>query len=79
MQQAIRDLVIGKRVVSVSFAGPPARSVSYQMAQLSDLRSVLAEINRELGTGPTYRLGAVNNGLGGPSGPSGPSGTGSCR
>lgn len=72
MQAAIRDLVIGKRVVSVSFAGPPARSVTYQMAQLKELQSVLAQINRELGTGPTYRLGATNSGLGG-----GPNGSGS--
>lgn len=72
MQAAIRDLVIGKRAVTVSFGGPPARSVTYQMAQLSDLRSVLAEINRSLGAGPTYRLGATNSGLGG-----GPNGSGS--
>lgn len=61
---AVRKLATGARVVTVSFAGPPARSVTYQMVQLQELRDLLAEINRSVGGGATYRLGATRKALG---------------
>lgn len=77
IRDAIRKLATGSRAVTVSFSeSGVSRSVTYQMTQISELRDLLAEINRAIGAGPTYRLGAVNNGLGGPTG--GTSGTGSC-
>lgn len=65
---AIRELATGKRVVSVSFAGPPARSESYEMVQLDELRALLVEIIREVGGGSAVRLAATRSGLGGSRG-----------
>lgn len=78
VQAAITELAIGKRVVTVSYAGPPARTLTYQMAELPQLRSLLSEINRSIGGGATYRLGATRTGLGGGSGPTGAGGMGGC-
>lgn len=64
VRAAITKLAIGERVVSVSYAGPPARAVTYAAAQLDELRALLAEIQREVGGGATYRLGATRKGLG---------------
>jgi len=66
VREAILALVTGARVVSISYAGPPARSVSYQIADLGQLRALLAEMQRGLG-GTTYRLASTRKGLG--SGP----------
>ena len=68
VREAILKLSIGRREVSVSFAGPPARSITYQMVQLSELKELLAEINRSIGSGPSFRLGATNKGRGGSDG-----------
>jgi gpW len=69
---AVVKLATGKRAVTVSFnGGGEQRSVTYQMSQLSELRALLAEMNRGLGAGATYRLGATRNGLGGPTGTGG--------
>lgn len=69
VRNAIRRLATGDREVSVSFAGPPQRSVTYQMVQLQELRDLLAEMVRATTTGATsYRLGATRKGLGGPGG-----------
>lgn len=79
VRAAILKFAIGKRVVSVLFAGPPQRSVTYQMAQLDELRALLAQITRELGGGATYRLGATRTGLDrGPVGGTGNGGFGGC-
>lgn len=64
IRDAIRKLVTGQRVVTIAFGGPPARSVTYQMAQLLELRSLLAEINRAIGASATPRLAATSKGLG---------------
>ena len=62
---AIVKLVTGKRAVTVSFnGGNEQRSVTYQMSELAELRSLLAEMNRALGTSATYTLGATRRGLG---------------
>ena len=64
VRAAVLALVTGTRVVSVSYAGPPARSVSYQIADLAQLRGILAEMQRTVG-GSTYRVAATRKGLGG--------------
>lgn len=64
VRAAVRALATGTRVVSVSYAGPPARSVSYGIAQLGELRALLAEMQREVGGGATYRLASTRKGLG---------------
>lgn len=64
VRAAILKLVTGTRVVTVSYGGPPARSVTYQMADLQDLRAILAEIERTTGSGATYRLASTRKGLG---------------
>ena len=62
---AVVKLATGKRAVSVAFnGGGEQRSVSYQMSQLGELRALLAEMNRALGGGTAYRLGATLKGLG---------------
>lgn len=65
LKAAIKKLAIGKRAVTVSFnGGGEQRSVTYQMTQLAEMRSLLAEMNRQLGAGASYRLGATRKGLG---------------
>ncbi len=63
VRAAVVALATGTRVVTVTYAGPPARSVTYQMADLEQLRSLLAQITLSLGTSATYRLGATRTGL----------------
>ena len=63
LQAAIAQLAIGKRVVTVSHAGPPARSVTYAAAQLSELRELLTVMRREVGGSPGYRLATTRSGL----------------
>lgn len=66
VRAAIRKLALGERVVTISYAGPPQRSVTYQIAELDKLRALLAEIvadvQRATG-GPTYRLGSTRKGI----------------
>lgn len=52
---AIVALASGTRTVTVSYAGPPARSITYGIAQLGELRALQAEIQRDLNGTPTYR------------------------
>lgn len=61
---AVLSLATGARVVSVTYTGPPARSVTYGIVDLAELRALLAEMTRELGGGATYRLASTNKGLG---------------
>lgn len=62
VRAAILALITGQRVASVSYSGPPARSVSYEAVDLDQLRAILAEMNQSL-RGSTYRLGATRKGL----------------
>lgn len=64
VRAAILKLVSGQREVTVSYSGPPARSTTYQMAELADLRAILAEMERAAGSGAPYRLAATRKGLG---------------
>lgn len=66
VQAAITALATGARVQTVSFNGPPARTVNYVPAQLGELRSLLAEINASLARaagGKGYRLAAYRKGV----------------
>lgn len=64
VRAAIMALATGSRPVTVSYAGPPARSVTYSEADLEKLQALLAQMVATTGTGTTYRLGATNKGLG---------------
>lgn len=75
VKAAILALATGTRTVSISFTGPPARSQTFAVVQLGELRALQAEMQRELGGGGTYRLAAARKGLGGPTGSGG---TGGC-
>ena len=60
---AIVALATGSRVVTVTYAGPPQRSVTYGFANLTDLRALQAEIQRDLQGTPTYRRVSFNKGF----------------
>ena len=60
---AIRALMTGTRTVTVTFAGPPQRSVTYAAASLGELRALQAEIQREVNGTPTYRRISFNKGF----------------
>lgn len=64
VRAAVLALATGTRTVSISFTGPPARTQSFGIVQLDELRALLSEIQREVGGGATYRLGATRRGLG---------------
>jgi hypothetical protein len=56
-------LASGTRVVTVSYAGPPARSVTYGAANLEELRSLLAEMERAVSGSPRFRRVAFKKGF----------------
>lgn len=62
IRAAVLALATGTRVASVSYAGPPARSVSYQAADLPTLRAILAEAEQAQRSS-NYRLAATRKGL----------------
>lgn len=66
IREAILKLASGTRVVTVSYAGPPARSVSYQLGDLAIMRELLAEMESVASSTSAgrYRLGATRKGLG---------------
>jgi hypothetical protein len=55
VRAAIVDLATGKRVVVVSYAGPPQRSVEYGTVDLPALRELLAVIERSVSGTTTFR------------------------
>jgi hypothetical protein len=63
VRAAIVALASGTRVVTVNYAGPPARSVTYGDADLKSLRELLAEMERSVSTGPRFRRVASNKGF----------------
>lgn len=63
VRAAIVALATGTRVVTVSYAGPPARSVTYGATQLDELRSLLSEMERTASGTPGYRLATTSKGL----------------
>jgi hypothetical protein len=52
---------VASGVLSVSYAGPPARSITYQ--SLKDMRELLAEMTATSAAGTPYRLAATRKGL----------------
>ena len=63
VQAAIVALASGTRTILVSYAGPPARSVQYAATDLPNLRSLLAEMQRQLAGTPTYRRVSFGKGF----------------
>lgn len=53
---------VSSGVVSVEYAGPPSRKVTYH--SLDDMRSLLAEMVRGVNETPTHRLATTRKGLG---------------
>jgi hypothetical protein len=64
VRAAIVALATGTRVVTVSYAGPPARSVQYADTDLPQLRSLLAEMERTATSAPRFRRVAFKKGFG---------------
>lgn len=55
---------IASGILTVTYAGPPARSITYQ--SLSQMRELLAEMTASAtsgGGGSSYRLGATRKGF----------------
>lgn len=67
VRAAVVALAAGERVVTVNYAGPPARSVTYGSAELSELRKLLAEMEHSVSSnsnsGSTYRRVAFSKGF----------------
>lgn len=66
LRAALLKLASGEAVQTVSYNGPPARSVTYQQANLPDLwrtlATVQAEVNAAAGVKP-YRFAAHRKGF----------------
>jgi hypothetical protein len=52
----------GTRTITVSYGGPPARSVTYQAADLAELRALLAEMTQSVNGNAGYRLVTTRKG-----------------
>jgi hypothetical protein len=63
VREAIVALASGTRVVTISYAGPPARSVAYGIVDLPSLRSLLAEMDRQVGGAPRFGRFAFKKGF----------------
>lgn len=64
VRAAIVALATGARVVNVTYAGPPSRSVTYHATDLAALRTLLAEMEGSVAaqTGNSYRLATTRKG-----------------
>lgn len=62
-QQDLDNLraAVASGVLSVRYDGPPARSVTYH--SLSEMRSLLAEMERSVNGTTSYRLAKTSKGL----------------
>jgi hypothetical protein len=63
LKAAILAIASGTRTITVSYGGPPARSETYQAADLAELRALLAEMERSVSTGQGYRLVTTRKGV----------------
>lgn len=63
VKAAVLALASGTRVVTVSYAGPPARSVTYGAADLAQLRGLLAEMERSLSGSSGFRRASFSKGF----------------
>ena len=66
VREAILKLAAGTRVVTIKYAGPPARELTYQQADLKVLKELLAEMESVAAASTTggYRLASTRKGLG---------------
>lgn len=67
LKAAVLALASGEAVQTVSYAGPPARTVTYQSADLEKIRALLAEavasVSASNGTRRGYRTATHRKGL----------------
>ncbi len=63
VRAAVIALATGTRVVTVSYAGPPARSVTYGIAELGELRKLLSEMERSASGATRFRRAAFSKGF----------------
>lgn len=67
LKAAVLALASGEGVQTVSYAGPPARTVTYQPADLDKMRALLAEmvatVGAASGTRPSFRLASTRKGF----------------
>jgi hypothetical protein len=63
LRSAIISLATGARVATVSYAGPPARSVTYAAADLPAIEALLARIERSLLLTSGYRRVSFSKGF----------------
>lgn len=63
VRAAVVALAAGTRVVTVSYAGPPARSVTYGAANLAELRELLSEMERSVSTPTRHRRVGFSKGF----------------
>lgn len=68
IRAAVLALATGTRVATVSYAGPPARSVQYGVADLDALRKLLAQAEASATAAPTFRRAAFSKGFDPPRG-----------
>jgi hypothetical protein len=64
VRAAVLALATGTRVVTVNYAGPPARSVTYQAADLDKLRALLADMEGAAVGRTRFRRVAFKKGFG---------------
>ena len=63
VRAAIVALASGTRVVTISYAGPPQRSVQYGVAELGQLRALLSEMDRQVSGAPRFGRFAFGKGF----------------
>ena len=56
LRAAIIALATGEAVQSITFDGPPRRSVTYHAQDLDKMRALLAEVERQVSKAPSHRL-----------------------
>jgi hypothetical protein len=54
-------LAIATGATTVSYSGPPARSITYR--SLAEMQSLLAQMTQSVAGGPSYRLASTRKGL----------------
>jgi hypothetical protein len=63
LKAAILALATGTAVQTVTFGGPPERTVTYQQVQLPELRSLLAEVSGAVNARSSYTRVRWNKGF----------------
>jgi hypothetical protein len=63
VRAAVLALATGARTVTVNYAGPPARSITYATAELDELRKLLSQMERSTNSAPRSRLVKFSKGF----------------